>query len=101
MDVKYSFNWKITADGKFIVRSCYDWFKEKLSSPSLSTNSVLALNHLWGVKVPSKILYFGWRDIFNRIATKDELLKKGYIGVIKLFISCVLCRGGRISKPHS
>lgn len=72
------------------MKSCYDRLKAKLSEPPLNFVLVKALNNLWKVKVPSKVLFFDLRYIQNRIATKDQLFKRG------LFVSnndviCVMC----------
>lgn len=80
----------LTADGSFSVKSCFLRFREKLSTPPLHDSLMKAANHLWKVKGPSKILHFGWRIILNRLATKDNLHKKGIEAIAnKLF--CVFC----------
>lgn len=83
-----TYKWAITADGSFSVKACYDRFKEKPSSPTLNFNTILALNHLWKIKVLSKIHYFGWRIILNRITNKDQLHKRG-IAVVSNDLLCV------------
>lgn len=83
----------------FTVRSYYDRFKEKLSSPPLLPKSVTALYHLWRIKGPSEILHFGWRVILNRIATKDNLFKNDIVEILNdLF--CVLCAEEEESPSH-
>ncbi|XP_058757659.1 uncharacterized protein LOC131630931 [Vicia villosa] len=74
-----SFRWMFTNNGVFSVKSCYDLFKSSLSGPPLDSKKVLALSFLWNCKVPSKILVFGWRFIHNRLATKDQLVRRGVL----------------------
>ncbi|XP_058747098.1 uncharacterized protein LOC131620094 [Vicia villosa] len=73
------FVWNLCADGAFTVSSCYDRFKEKLSGPPLNQATVSALDYLWKTKSPSKILFFGWRLILEKLATKDQLARRGIL----------------------
>ncbi|XP_058742524.1 uncharacterized protein LOC131614996 [Vicia villosa] len=98
-DVNDEFCWALTADGAFSVKSCFDRFKEKLSSPPLDAATVLAINHLWKFKVPSKLLCFGWRVILDRIATKDQLFKRGITAAMNDLL-CVFCEEEVESLSH-
>ncbi|XP_058756418.1 uncharacterized protein LOC131629651 [Vicia villosa] len=93
------FTWRLNNEGVFSVKSCYVCFKEKLSGPAVNQNTVKALTHLWKIKVPSKILFFGWRFIHNRIAAKDQLIKRGILveGNDSL---CVFCHMEEESLMH-
>lgn len=81
------------------MKSCYNRFKEKLPSPPLPANSGLALSHLWRIKVLSKILCFRWRVILNRIASKDQLLKRGIVTILN-DLTCVFCAEEEESLSH-
>ncbi|XP_058754371.1 uncharacterized protein LOC131627546 [Vicia villosa] len=94
-----SFGWRKESSGVFSVSSCYKIFKEKLSSPPLDNFTVLALSQLWNIKVPSKILFFGWRCIINKLATKDLLVKRGILREGN-DARCVLCLSEDESHRH-
>ncbi|XP_058773250.1 uncharacterized protein LOC131647368 [Vicia villosa] len=85
-----SFSWALTTNGCFSVKFFYDLFMASLSDPPLDSKKVLALIYLWKCKVPSKNLVFGWRFIHNRIATGDQLVRRGILaeGMDSL---CALC----------
>lgn len=85
-----TFTWKDNAEGMFTVKSCYERFFRILSGPPLSEGIVSAAKCLWQVKTPSKILFFGWRVIHNRLATKDQLFKRGIL-VHDRDYQCVFC----------
>ncbi|XP_058752225.1 uncharacterized protein LOC131625382 [Vicia villosa] len=85
-----SFSWRLNSEGVFTVKSCYDFFKGKLSGPPLAEEKVRALIHLWNLKVPSRIQFFCWRFIHNRIATKDNLVSRGILNEGEDSL-CVLC----------
>lgn len=86
---KDAFAWRIYPEGVFIVKSCYECFKAKLSGLGIIPNMVKASSLIWQVKAPSKILFFGWRIIHNRIAPKDQLHERGILGSNDLL--CVFC----------
>ncbi|XP_058776284.1 uncharacterized protein LOC131650598 [Vicia villosa] len=98
-DAMDTFKWTLMTDGCFSVKTFYDRFKVKLSCPTLNFNTVLAINHLWKVNVPSKILCFGRRVILNRISTKDQLHKKG-ITAVSSDLLCVFCSLEEESLSH-
>ncbi|XP_058757172.1 uncharacterized protein LOC131630410 [Vicia villosa] len=90
MQEEDSFKWSINPDGCFTVKYCYDRFKAKLFGLLLSPEVVIAINHLWKVKVPSKIIFFAWRLLHKRIATIDQLHKRGIL-MESRDLTCVLC----------
>ncbi|XP_058774315.1 uncharacterized protein LOC131648586 [Vicia villosa] len=85
-----SFSWRDVSSGVFTVKSCYERFKTYLSGPPLNAGLVKEASYLWNVKAPAKILFFGWRIIHNRIATKDQLFKRGVLVDVN-DLMCVLC----------
>lgn len=65
---------------EFSIKDCYkriceSWFLESFFNPL----KVKALTCLWKSKVPSKVLIFGWRLIFNNLPTRMELVKREII----------------------
>ncbi|XP_058741449.1 uncharacterized protein LOC131613827 [Vicia villosa] len=89
MGVKDSFKWRIDKDDVFTVMSCFSWFFAKLSGPTLNDQVIKAATFLWNLNAPSNFLFFGWRIIHDRIATKDNLLKRVILDVNDSF--CVFC----------
>ncbi|XP_058776074.1 uncharacterized protein LOC131650377 [Vicia villosa] len=63
----------------FSVKSYYDVVNNGSVGFSIGGEIVKAINHLREVKVPSNILFFGWRFLLNRIPTKDQLFKQGIL----------------------
>ncbi|XP_058734229.1 uncharacterized protein LOC131605960 [Vicia villosa] len=74
-----SFSWSLTSNGIFSVKSCYDRFMAILSGNPMEAIKVKALSHLWKCLAPSRILFFGWRFILDRIATRDQLVRRGIL----------------------
>ncbi|XP_058746830.1 uncharacterized protein LOC131619786 [Vicia villosa] len=54
---------------------------------------------LWRIKIPFRIRAFGWRCIWNRIATKDNLAKRGIVSNPS-DISCCFCSFHEESIHH-
>ncbi|XP_058768826.1 uncharacterized protein LOC131642615 [Vicia villosa] len=71
----------------------------KLSGPPLSSIIVKAVKHLWKVKAPPKVIFFGWRIIHNRLATKDQLIKRGIL-MDDIVSECVFCSTETESLSH-
>ncbi|XP_058726276.1 uncharacterized protein LOC131597605 [Vicia villosa] len=98
-NAKDIFSWNATLEGVFSVKSCYNLFKARLSGPPISPLIVKSVKHLWKVKAPPKVMFFGWRIIHNRLATKDQLIKRGILmdGVDS---DCVFCSTESESLSH-
>ncbi|XP_058759850.1 uncharacterized protein LOC131633146 [Vicia villosa] len=77
--IEDSFSWSLTSSGSFSVKSCYDRFMAILSGTPMEDNKVKALSYLWKCNAPSRILFFGWRFILDRIATRDQLVRRGIL----------------------
>lgn len=86
------FFWSFNSSKEFTVISCYNRFKEKFSGPPLNPIIIKRVDLLWKVRVPPKILFFSWRIIHNKIATKDQLWKRGIVldGNDANFVFCSL-----------
>ncbi|XP_058726229.1 uncharacterized protein LOC131597556 [Vicia villosa] len=94
-----NFSWAKSSSGSFTVKSCYEFFKKFLSGQPMESDKVKALNFLWKFKVPPKILCFAWRFLLNRLATRDQLVRRGVLeeGIDS---SCALCGFGEESLSH-
>ncbi|XP_058783955.1 uncharacterized protein LOC131658705 [Vicia villosa] len=96
--VKDSYKWHINNDKVFTVKSCFIWFFSKLSGPSLSEEVIKAAAFIWNLNAPSNFLFFGWRIIHDRIATKDNLIKRGILDANDSL--CVFCSTSEESLSH-
>ncbi|XP_058755974.1 uncharacterized protein LOC131629195 [Vicia villosa] len=84
------FKWWRHASG-FSVSNAYDSFSLCVVPDfSLESSFRVAFSSLWKTKVPSRILIFGWRLIWNRLPTKVELAKRGIL-VNPSEIRCPFC----------
>ena len=91
-DQQDSFAWKLNSNGKFTVKSMYLDF--------MSDHTRFLRKYLWKMKVPLKIKIFMWFLHRKVILTKDNLLRRNWVGCKKccfcdqdetvhhLFISC-------------
>jgi hypothetical protein len=66
--------WKWTKNGKFSVKSVY----KHLCSNGLDRS----FKHLWKAKIPLKIKVWLWLIWHNAIASKDNMIKRGWGGEI-------------------
>ena len=91
-----SFRWKLTTNGVFTVKSMY---LDLINSGPLPRSI-----HIWKIKVPLKIKIFMWFVHKRVILTKDNLLKRRWVGsprccfcnndetIQHLFIDCPLAK---------
>ena len=72
--------WRWSRTGRFSVHSLYSWLDfGAIPNSSFST--------IWNANIPLKIRIFLWLAKQNKILTRDNLGKKGWIGDQ----SCVFC----------
>ncbi|XP_058761560.1 uncharacterized protein LOC131634951 [Vicia villosa] len=57
------------------------------------------IDFLWRIKSPPNILHFGWRILLNRLATKDQLLKRGML-MEDGDSACVFCHSEEENLHH-
>jgi hypothetical protein len=82
--------WIAESSANFSVQSCYTIIAAGNHSDTLDPNPVTVLNRLWLKDLPSKIGVFGWRLLQNKLATREDLFKKGILSdIINKF--CVFC----------
>jgi hypothetical protein len=63
--------WKIGSSGSFRVKDLY---------LQLRAQGTFLQKFLWKIKIPIKVRIFLWEMLKNSILTKDNLLKRGWIG---------------------
>ena len=91
MDVQLSdqadtISWKLTTNGVFSVKSMY---LDLIDSGPLSRSL-----HIWKIKVPLRIKIFMWFIHKGVILTKDNLLKRNWVGSSR----CCFCDQNESSK---
>ncbi|KAE8786750.1 hypothetical protein D1007_39331 [Hordeum vulgare] len=89
-------HWKLTTSGRFLVKSMY--------AHLINIGPVPTSSHIWKIKVPLKIKIFMWFVHKGVILTKDNLLKRRWVGnprccfcdnnesIKHLFLECPLAR---------
>ncbi|GKV40806.1 hypothetical protein SLEP1_g48407 [Rubroshorea leprosula] len=83
-----SWRWAHSADGVYFVKDAYVFLTPK--------DYLLAekwVRIIWCKFAPSKVSVFGWRLFLDRLATKDNLFKRG-IALLGGDVSCGLCGEG-------
>lgn len=74
----------------YSVSSCYATCLQLSSNLLHVFPSSTVLCRLWSFSIPMKIKIFGWRVFLDRIASKDQLLRRGIIRSPRDF-PCALC----------
>ncbi|GKU89268.1 hypothetical protein SLEP1_g3431 [Rubroshorea leprosula] len=89
-----SWSWIHSADGVYSAKKAYDFLSPKCSILDEKWSRVL-----WGKYVPSKLSIFGWRLLLNRLATKDNLCRRGVV-VPGGNVCCEFCHEGVEHLQH-
>ncbi|XP_058760381.1 uncharacterized protein LOC131633708 [Vicia villosa] len=89
-DVQDDFVWFPQGEMSFSVSGGYSLISRNAFHQSLNSVELLAVNQIWKTQVPSKIQVFGWRCIKDRIATREQLLKRGILLGSEANV-CVFC----------
>lgn len=94
-----SFKRSSHASNGFSVSTYYDLLFQFSRLCVIEVEVVVALKEMWSFKIPSKIQIFLLRLFLDRLATKDQLLKRGIIfgGNVPF---CILCNGSKESSHH-
>ena len=75
-----SLHWRWTTNKKFTVKSLYEWLDYR-GIPNTTFDTI------WSSKIPLKIKVFLWFVKENKVHTKINLLKKGWLGPT----DCLFC----------
>ncbi|KAJ1699592.1 hypothetical protein LUZ63_008104 [Rhynchospora breviuscula] len=84
-----SFRWNLNSNGIFSVNSFYRFQKEFPKHKSL-------LFQLWKLNIPPRMKIFAWQLSLNKIATLDNLKKRGW----QLPSFCTLCASDEETADH-
>jgi hypothetical protein len=82
--------WVPNTNGFFSVKSCYSLLLQHRQVEPLDDNVLVAINKSWGNDVPSKISFFGWRLLLQRLPTRPALHRRGIL-LNPLDLNCVFC----------
>jgi hypothetical protein len=74
----------------FSVKSAYEALVEVGESSSLSEYELKIFSSIWESPAPSKVIAFSWQLFYNRLPTKDNLLRRGVIQ-LGSGVNCVWC----------
>lgn len=86
LDVEDRRVWHFSKDGKFSVKSCYQFIHSYTAASrgtSLSSGSgtkAMGWNSIWQLKLPPKVRMFLWRTCSNILPTKIELYRRHVAG---------------------
>ena len=84
--------WNDPPSYSFSVKSAYN----KIANHTIGRGSEV-FEHLWGLKVMPSTLFYVWRALSNRIATKQNLQRRGVVMEDTL---CVLCGKEEETTTH-
>ncbi|XP_058750082.1 uncharacterized protein LOC131623073 [Vicia villosa] len=77
----------------------YGVIRRVIGHQTLNAAALEAANQIWRTQVPSKVQVFGWKCIQDRIATRDQLEKRG-VQSNNMSNLCSLCNGDSESILH-
>ncbi|XP_058742175.1 uncharacterized protein LOC131614631 [Vicia villosa] len=74
-----TFKWFKSTTGSYSVSSGYELFSASSSNISYEAESLATFKIIWKSFVPSKIQVLGWRCVIDRLATREQLAKRGIL----------------------
>ncbi|GLU05147.1 hypothetical protein SLE2022_222630 [Rubroshorea leprosula] len=89
-----SWRWIHSGDGSYSVKVAYDFLTPKVSILDGKWSKII-----WSKYVPSKLSVFGWRLFLNRLATRENLCKRGIV-LLGEDVGCGLCHEGVEQLQH-
>ena len=91
--LKDSWLWGADSKGIFSTNSAYLYIKDD----HLNEDQCLGFQHLWNIKIPPRALVFAWRLLWDRLPTKDNLLRRNVTIDNDL---CPFCQNKTESASH-
>ncbi|GKV01451.1 hypothetical protein SLEP1_g14002 [Rubroshorea leprosula] len=89
-----SWQWLHGRDGIYSVKAAYDFLSPKVCVLDEKWSRII-----WSKYVPSKLSVFGWRLFLDRLATKENLCKRGIL-LTGGDVSCGFCHEGVEGLHH-
>jgi hypothetical protein len=89
-DRQDSWRWIPGTAGIFSVKSCYSFLLETRQDEGIDDEVLHALKILWRNDVPSKVLFFGWRLLLERLPTRGALSHRGILNNPN-DLHCIFC----------
>lgn len=81
-------------EGKYSVNSAYHFLQG-----TSDEERILVFSNLWQCLAPSNVKAFGWRTLWGRLQTKENLKKRGIITEEEL-LACPFCANTEESMEH-
>lgn len=95
-EVEDSWKWQGLTKHRFSTKDMYDAIME--ATPG-GDESAFPWRNLWWKAIPAKIYAFSWKTVRERLATKDNLLKRGIRDAVGTGV-CSMCLGLSGSSEH-
>ncbi|XP_058748652.1 uncharacterized protein LOC131621635 [Vicia villosa] len=73
------FVWPVDGTSDYSVRGYYNKLLQESTEEVVDTTEKEMLKVIWKSWMPSKVQVFGWRLMKERLATRDQLVKRGII----------------------
>ncbi|GLU14796.1 hypothetical protein SLE2022_313440 [Rubroshorea leprosula] len=83
-----SWRWIHSGYGSYSVKVVYDFLTPKVSILDGKWSKII-----WSKYVPSTLSVFGWRLFLNRLATKENLCKRGIVLIGRMLDADLVMRG--------
>ncbi|XP_058742452.1 uncharacterized protein LOC131614937 [Vicia villosa] len=91
--------WPWDSCGYFSVKSCYAKLLQGQDASPIDPSYKSCLNVVWDSLIPQKVKLFGWRLLRNRLATRDQLIRRGILEGDDN-CRCPLCNSAAESSEH-
>ncbi|XP_058725869.1 uncharacterized protein LOC131597176 [Vicia villosa] len=82
--------WPYDKSKRYTVKSFYKILNLYSRGSELAEHRKIGLGFVWGATVPSKVKFFGWRLLMDRLPTRKQLRKRGII-LQQQDAVCVFC----------
>ncbi|XP_058742639.1 uncharacterized protein LOC131615166 [Vicia villosa] len=71
--------WPFDKSKRYSVKSFYNILNLSIRGVELEEHRKMGLGFIWGATVPSKLKFFGWRLLLDRLPTRKLLRRRGII----------------------
>jgi len=99
-DREDGWSWTHSSDGRYSVKSAYSHLAASLPSTDFPAGVALeAATRVWKSGAPSKVVFFSWQLILDRIPTRLNLSRHG-VSLPVGGLGCVFCSAPSESSVH-